>query len=146
MESHTRIYLLPHLCWSSETKGSRKETVSDRSRLVHDPIESWTLDRDKSVGLLAVRSLSLSFLCSIHPYFQFSRYIRPLAIEDKTFSSLSWPGCLPASLLLSMTVLPLHTAALLESSPFFSTIFPSFSPLPVYVAHATYTFTPRREK
>ena len=95
---------------------------------MHDPIESWTLDRDKSAlfrwpahGSFSL-SLSLSSLCSIRPYFQFSRYMRPLAIEDKTFSSLSWPGCLPGRLrlLLRFSQWPYclyHTAALLESSP-----------------------------
>lgn len=51
---------------------------------------------------------------SVRAYFQFSRYIRPLAIEDKTFSSLSvgLPVCLACSLPVLWMTVPLHALSL----------------------------------
>lgn len=153
-KNRTRFFLCVFVFDSLERKDSRKETVSDRLGLVRDPIESWTSNRDKSALFLwpGCSSPSSVFLCSVRTYFQFSRYIRPLAIEDKTFSSLSWPGCLPGRLRLpalaagslnDRTASPLLYA---ESSFSLFLLSRCLFPFACAFAHTTYTFTLRREK
>lgn len=74
------------------SRGNRFGTLSNPPhRISINPLySSWTRSSP---------SISLRF-SSVRAYFQFSRYIRPLAIEDKTFSSLSvgLPVCLACSL------------------------------------------------